>query len=135
MLPALSVVVVDRSSRNAAAALLLIGYVRHYGWALVDPALRGVVSKGLAALAILCLLAWLLSCIRRSWIVVLAAAWFAMEEVQVAACSAAFAASPWPVLPGQPLCSSWLHFDIGAATIIAAAALAALIAWTREYSQ
>lgn len=127
--------VVDRSSRNSAAALLCIGYVRHYAWALAEPGMRGVASKGLAAAAIVVVLWWLVAHLRRTLPVLAVAAWLTFEEVQVASCSAAYLAKPWPIEVGRPMCSALLGVDIGSATLVVVAVLACLLAWDREDSQ
>ena len=127
--------VVGQSSRNSAAALLCIGYVRHYAWALAEPGMRGVASKGLAAAAIVVVLWWLVAHLRRTLPVLLVAAWITLEEAQVAACSAAYLIKPWPIEAGRPMCSALVGIDIGSATLVVVAVLACLLAWNREDSQ
>lgn len=111
---------VDRSNRNLAIALILVGASRHYGWALFDPSIRGIVSKALGGLAILCLL-WIIR--RDSWQVLLVLLWWAFEEAQVVGCSVAYLIKPWSIAVGQPLCSSLVGFDIGSIGIFVVAAL------------
>lgn len=121
-----------KSLCDPAAALLLIGAVRHYGWALAPEGTRALMSKGLAAVAMLCLLALLLRH-ERSRAVLLVAAWWAWEELQVALCSFWFIFDPWPIQPEQPMCSARAGFDIGALGIMVVALLAYMLAGARSY--
>lgn len=50
--------------------------------------------------------------------------WWAWEELQVVLCSVWFIFSPWPVEPGQAMCSAKAGFDIGALGILIVAVLA-----------
>ena len=50
--------------------------------------------------------------------------WWAWEEAQTLLCGAAWAAGPWPVVPGQGICSGRLDFDLGAIGILIVAAIA-----------
>ncbi len=109
--------------KNLASALLLIGALRHYGWALVPVELAGVASKGLGAVAILSLLALL----QPKGIAALVAAWIAFEELQVLICSAMWMREPWHVEPGQAMCSAYVGFDIGAISLCIVAAFAVAV--------
>lgn len=109
--------------KNLSSALLLIGAVRHYGWALVPADVAGVVSKGLGAAAILALLVLLMP----RGMAAAVAAWFAFEEMQVVICSAMWLIEPWPVNKGQAMCSSYIGFDIGAISLCIVAAFAVAV--------
>ena len=112
-----------KSRCDVAAALLLIGTARHYGWALFPDGTKALASKGLGAVAALCLLA-LVVMAWRSRLVLLTAAWLAWEELQVVLCSFWFMVDPWLIKPEQPMCSARAGFDIGALGIMFVALLA-----------
>ena len=113
--------------------MLLTGAARHYGWELAPGALGGVASKGLggaAALLLLCLTCWLVRH-RAVWLV---AAWWIFEELQIVLCTAAWIfQGPWPVDPGQAMCSARAGFDIGAATIVVVGLLAIYVLPVNSY--
>lgn len=111
-----------------AALLLVVGFLRHNGRLLVPPEIAGVVSKGLGGVTILCLLAVLWIKTRPPTLVTLIMIWWAWEETQVAVCSAMYAVAPWPVAPGQPICSAWVGFDLGSIGAIIVSILALAIA-------
>lgn len=96
------------------AWLLAVGALRHYGWAHVPDQLAGIASKGLGGFAILVLLltVWLQSSRSRALGAVLL--WWAYEETQVVVCSAMYSFSPWPVEPGQAICSARAGIELGA---------------------
>jgi len=50
--------------------------------------------------------------------------WWAWEELQVMLCSVWFIFDPWPVEPGQAMCSARAGFDIGALGVLIVALLA-----------
>ena len=50
--------------------------------------------------------------------------WWAWEELQVILCSAWFIFDPWPIDPGQAMCSAKLGFDLGALGVLIVAVLA-----------
>ena len=108
---------------SLAPLLLAVGASRHYLWAQFPPAMQGGVSKALGAAATLILL----GCVYRAqpskpmaWVLL----WWAWEEAQTLLCGAAWAAGPWPVAPGQGICSGRLDFDLGAIGILIVAAIA-----------
>ena len=109
--------------KNLCSALLLIGAVRHYGWALAPADVAGVVSKGLGAAAILALLVLL----KPRGMAAAVAAWFAVEELQVLICSALWVVQPWHVNKGQAMCSAYVGFDIGAISLCIVAAFAVAV--------
>lgn len=91
---------------------------RHYLYDLWPPELRGLASKALGALALLSMI-WLAVWLApRSLPVTLVALWWSIEEVQVALCSFAYMLKPWPVAPGQSICSARLDLDLGAIGIV-----------------
>jgi hypothetical protein len=96
---------------------------RHYGWGLVPPELAGTTSKMLGAMATLVFLA-LIACAWRSRLVWLACAYGAWEYGQTAFCTAAYLVKPWPVAPGQAMCSAWAGLDVGFVGLLFAAAVA-----------
>lgn len=108
---------------NLAAALLLIGASRHYGWMLVDPEFRGIVSKALGALAAMCLIAIIAYHVAGKWVLLVSAA-YGFEELQTFACSVMYWFEPWPVEAGQSICSARFGFDIGAIGIFVVGLLA-----------
>lgn len=108
---------------SPAAFLLLVGASRHYLWPHFPAELQGMASKGFGAAAVLCLLAvvWRQGPSRSlGWVL----AWWAWEELQVVLCSLAYMHTPWSVEPGQGICSARIGFELGAAGILAVAALA-----------
>lgn len=119
-----------RQALALAAALALISCARHYGWLAFDPADRGMASKGLGGAALLAT-GWLVYwATPRGWRKALlpALALWSWQELQVVACSALYIHSPWPVEPGQPVCSALAGLDLGAASLIATAFLARWLA-------
>ena len=108
---------------NLAAALLLIGAGRNYGWMLVDPEFRGIVSKALGALAALCLVAIIAYHVAGKWVLLVSAA-YGFEELQTFVCSVMYWFEPWPVEAGQSICSARFGFDVGAVGITVVGLLA-----------
>lgn len=108
-----------RTSRSDVAAVLLVAMAgRHYLYDAWPPELRGLASKALGALALL-ILVWVVhSLAPRSSALTAIALWWSVEEVQVALCSFAFMARPWPVQVGQSICSARLDLDLGAIGIV-----------------
>ena len=107
---------------NPVIGLLLVGAMRHYLWPHFPAELQGMASKGLGAAAVLCLLfvVWRQSPSRP---LALVFAWWAWEELQIVLCSVAYMHTPWTVEPGQGICSARIGLDIGAAGILAVAAI------------
>lgn len=102
-----------------------MGVSRHYGWDLLgDPTARALASKALggAASPALLLTVYRLAPASRWLAVVLT--WYAWEDLQIVLCTLAYMRWPWGVAPGQSICSAAVGFDIGAATILAAAWIA-----------
>ncbi len=108
---------------NLAAALLLIGASRNYGWMLVDPEFRGIASKALGAFAALCLIAIIAYHCASKWVLLVSAA-YGFEELQTFSCSVMYWIEPWPVEVGQSICSARIGFDVGAVGIFVVGLLA-----------
>ena len=106
-------------------ALLAIMAVRHYAWQWVPAEHAGDVSKALGALAALGLL-WLLAGYRQPgddlarWALLL----YAWHEASVVLCVAWFIHAPWPIAPGQAMCSARVGFDLSALGLLVVAVLA-----------
>ena len=107
-----------------ALYLLAVGVVRHYGWFVFDPELRGSASKMLGGVCTLAVIP-LLYRLAPSRPLLLVLAWWAFENLQIALCSGAYMVKPWTVEVGQSICSERLDFDMGALGIM----LAALLLW------
>ena len=96
--------------KHFAAALLLCGVLRHYGWPLLSPdvqALAWNISGAAIITVLLWAVAWRWSATR---LIVL---WWTFEELQVIACSLARMLRPWEMGPGEAQCSALLGFDLG----------------------
>ena len=116
-----------KTALSVAAALLLISMVRHYGWDWFDDGDKGMASKGLGGVALLAS-AWLVYALAPHRIVLAVAIFWSWQEWQVVMCSFSYIYSPWPVAPGQAICSAVTGFDLGAASLIATAFLARWLA-------
>lgn len=90
-----------------AAALLLLGVIRHYGWELVPPEIQPQVWNACAAIVISIFL--LVAVSKDTWPVV---AWWIAEEAQSFLCSIGWILSPWQVKEGEAQCSALLKFDL-----------------------
>ena len=108
---------------NLAAGLLAVAAARHYLWQHFAIEAQGMASKGLGAAAVLVLLAVVWHG-NKSRPLALVLCWWAWEEMQVLLCSFAYMQAAWVVEPGQGICSAAVGFDIGAAGILAVAAIA-----------
>ena len=111
--------------KQLVALLLAVCAVRHYGWNLVPPEMAGAVSKMLGGVAVLSLLYVVWRLAKGGVLLGAVLAWWAWEESQVVVCSALFAVNPWPVEPGQSICSALAGFDFGALNVV----VVALLAW------
>ena len=116
-----------RNHRHAVYCLALIGLgvLVHYGWALAPVEHQAQVWNacgGFARLALVLALAWRV----RSFPVLLVALWWACEELLVIGCSVAYIVSPWQIDPGQAQCSALLQFDLGRIGVFVAIFLLAL---------
>jgi hypothetical protein len=92
-----------------AAALLLAGVLRHYGWELLPPEIQALawnISGAVIITILLWAVAWQYSATR---LIVL---WWTFEELQVIVCSLARMLRPWTVGAGEAQCSALLGFDL-----------------------
>lgn len=108
---------------NLAGLLLVVCAARHYAWPLFPELMRGSAWKALGAAATLLLL-WLVAKAYRQPAVLAVILWFAFEEAQTLLCSVAYAYEPWPIEPGQSMCSARASFDLGAIGLVWMAVLA-----------
>ncbi len=108
--------------KSLALCLLAVLVTRHYAWDIAPPELAGVASKMLGALESLALLAVIAYAYRHTavWFVCCYGAW---EHAQTAICSWAYLLQPWPVQPGEPMCTAATGIEIGAFGLAMAAAL------------
>ena len=98
--------------KATALALLLAGCAASYGWQFVPAQYVGAawyISQSLWQVALLALLA----VVYRSLSVVLVCALLAVFSLMVAGCEAAFLVKPWPMNPGDELCSARLNYPLG----------------------
>jgi hypothetical protein len=103
--------------RGAWAVVLLVGFLRHYGWSWFDPAIRGDVSKALGGAALLAVVPFLWrACPTR--MMLLALAWWSYEALLIVICATAYVFAPWPLEVGEPMCSGKLGFNLGALGLV-----------------
>jgi hypothetical protein len=86
--------------------------------------LQGIASKAFGAVAILGLLIAVWRMAPKSKGLAALLLWWAWEECQVAGCSFAYMANPWPVPSGMGICSARVGFDFGAIGLFFVAILA-----------
>jgi hypothetical protein len=98
---------------NLALAVFAGGVALHYGWALAPAEHQAQVWNAAGAIARLAMLLALVWPITDKWVAAVVL-WYAGEETQIAACSAAYIVRPWEILPGQAQCSALLQTDLGA---------------------
>jgi hypothetical protein len=103
--------------RQIALAMLAVAALRHYGWEIAPPELRGLLSKALGAMAILALV-WIIDSLVQHWGVRLVALVWTWEQLQTVICSAWYAVEPWPVPVGVAMCSAKAGFDLGAVGVM-----------------
>lgn len=115
--------------RPMTLGLLVLGACLYYGWALVPPDAQPLVWNVSGALARLILL-WCLVWPRRTTLMLWVAAWWTVEDLLVAGCSALYMVRPWKVAPGDAMCSALLQFDLGKIGAVFLAVL--LVAWWRQ---
>lgn len=92
---------------SVGVVLFMVCWIVHYGYDHASHELRWHAWNMGGAFGRLLLLALVLI----AWpgpATFAAAAWWAAEEVQVVGCGVAYALKPWPVAPGEDLCSSWV---------------------------
>lgn len=109
--------------------LLVLGACLYYGWTLVPSDAQPLVWNVSGALARLILL-WALVWPRRTTLMLWVAAWWTVEDLLVAGCSALYMVRPWKVAPGDAMCSALLQFDLGKIGAVFLAVL--LVAWWRQ---
>jgi hypothetical protein len=97
--------------KATAAALILLGALRHYGWGWVSPDIQRFVWNISGSVVILLLL-WTMA--YQSQPLRLVVLWWSFEELQVIACSLGRIFRPWFVNPGEAQCSALLGFNLGA---------------------
>lgn len=96
-----------------AAALFALGWVHHglhrwlWQWGLLPDALRGHAYNISGAVFIMALLVTV-GMLAKSTPIWIAAAVLIGHSAQVLGCSALFMWRPWPILPGDDLCSEGL---------------------------
>lgn len=98
--------------RTTALVLLVIGCAAAYGWQMVPEQHLGAawyISQSLWQVMLLALLA----CVYRSRAVVLVCALLACFSLMVVGCEAAYLVKPWPMNPGDELCSARLNYPLG----------------------
>jgi hypothetical protein len=88
-------------------ALLLLGVLRHYGWAYTPDGTERFWWN-IGGSVVILFLAW--SAFPAARLVVL---WLTFEELQVIACSLIRILRPQPIGAGQSQCSALLGFDLG----------------------
>lgn len=114
-----------------AAELLLIGAARHHLWPLFPVDAQGMASKMFGAAFALVLLSALQRLAWRAGLgsfslacVLLTLGWY---QASALLCSAAWLIDPWPIIAGQGVCTGRIGFDLGAAGLVALAAVAYLL--------
>ena len=108
----------QRESWAVACELLLIVGAREHLWPRLPADLQGMASKGLGAALVLVLLSMVHRYAPRSRAlagVLCLAAWYSLKTL---ICSAAYMVEPWPVEPGQGICSARIGFDLGAVGLV-----------------
>ena len=101
------------NGKQVAFVMLAILALRHYGWEIAPPELRGLLSKALGAMAII-VLVWIIDSLVQHWGVRLVTVIGTWHQAQTVLCSAWYAVEPWPVPTGQAMCSAKAGFDLGA---------------------
>lgn len=102
--------------------LLAGGAVVHFGYTVFPPDVQALAWNAAGAAARLILLAMVVVPVTSPYVAAVAA-WLVAEEAQVIVCNAAFAVSPWVVLPDQDMCSSWIQTDLGKVSAVVVAAI------------
>ena len=102
--------------------LLAGGATLHLGYSVFPSDAQALAWNALGAAARLALLAMVVFPIASPYMAAVVA-WLVAEEAQVMVCNAAFAVDPWPIKPGQDMCSAWIKTDIGKASAVVVAAL------------
>lgn len=113
--------------KTTALALLVAGLFAAYAWQVL-PDTRAVwqITQSLWQVGLLALLAALY----RSWAVVAVCALLSCFALMVAGCELAYKLKPWPMNPGDELCSAGLNYPLG--LLGAVIALVLVVAIIRE---
>lgn len=109
---------------NLALALLTGGAVLHLGYSVMPVDAQPLAWNALGAAARLALVLVLVYPIQAQ-IMGAVVAWLAAEELQVIVCNTAFMVQPWPIKPGQEMCSSLIGTDMGKYSAVVVAGLLA----------
>jgi hypothetical protein len=112
--------------RNTALALLLVGMALSYGWQWAPEELMGTAWNITTSVLVILLLA-LLGLVLASPEIWLVAALLAVFKLVVITCDVWYAVAPWPVKPGQALCSARLNLPLGVVGLFLGVVLAAAI--------
>lgn len=115
--------------KATALALLMAGLLVGYGWQIAPTEHVGAVWAVTQSLWQVGLLA-LLAALYRSWAVVAVCALLSCFALMVAGCELAYKLRPWPISPGDELCSAGLNYPLG--LLGAVIALALVVAIIRE---
>lgn len=107
-----------------AFVLLVFGLACCYGWQWVPASVAADVQNVLSALMALGLLV-LVAMVFASREVIYVAALLGALKATVITCNTWFAIAPWPVLPGDALCSTKFNLPLGVIGLALGAALAA----------
>jgi hypothetical protein len=108
--------------KAAAAALLLLGLLRHYSWELVKPEYQAQVWNIVGSMVITIFLLALWS--RETAPITI---WWLAEESQTMVCGTWWILSPWEVKPGEAQCSSLLGFDLSTLGLLAVSLILAYL--------
>ena len=102
----------DNAVHRLAVVLLVLCAVLHYGWALFPPHLQAGVWNVLGSFVRVVLLGMVVWHVRSPFVLTLSGWWF-IEEALVIGCNTAYMIDPWQREPGEAMCYSLLHFDLG----------------------
>jgi hypothetical protein len=100
--------------KSTAAALLLLGVLRHYGWEMAPPQHQAQVWNIVGSMVITIFLLVLWS--RETALIVI---WWLAEEAQTMICGTWWILKPWSVKPGEAMCSSLIGFDLSSLGLLA----------------
>ena len=106
--------------RLLAMALLAAGVVHNTAHRYAPEDMRGFVFNITGALFLAGLLITV-AVLARHWAVWLVAALLVGHAVQVAGCSAFYMLEPWPIAPGDDLCSDSLGLPLGVLGVVGVA--------------
>lgn len=107
-------------------ALLLLGLMVFYGWALAPgeyDAFAWNILGSVGRLVLVWALAYKMPVSLSGTIGMQVAAWWTAEELLVIGCNSLYIVDPWDVPEGQAMCSSLMHYDLGTVGVMIAAFL------------